>query len=71
MAASRTDSLTAGGDPADVALNGGYHAAFIVGAIFVLVASRLGVALLAAPPSRAPEGTGRPRATGEPAAVDG
>ena len=42
VAASRTESLTAAGDAADVALNGGYHAAFLVGAIFVLVGIGLG-----------------------------
>ena len=36
IAASRTDSLRAGGDSAVAALNGGYHAAFLVGAAFAL-----------------------------------
>ena len=34
LAASRTDTLRAGGERAARALNGGYHAAFLVGAIF-------------------------------------
>src|SRR3954470_19737777 len=36
IAASRTDNLRAGGDSAVEALNGGYHAAFLVGAAFAL-----------------------------------
>jgi MFS family permease len=39
IAASRTDSLRAGGDSAVAALNGGYHAAFLVGAAFALGAA--------------------------------
>src|SRR3954447_7949847 len=39
IAASRTDSLRAGGDDAVAALNGGYHAAFLVGALFALGAA--------------------------------
>jgi len=46
LAASRTDSLLAsGGDPL-AALNGGYHAAFLVGALFAAAAAALGAALL-------------------------
>jgi MFS family permease len=45
LAASRTDSLRASGDGALVALNGGYHAAFLVGAAFAAVAV-LGALLL-------------------------
>jgi EmrB/QacA subfamily drug resistance transporter len=45
LAASRTDSLLSSGDGAAAALNGGYHAAFLVGAAFaalgVIVASLL------------------------------
>src|SRR5207302_8143988 len=36
IAASRTNSLTAGGDGPLAALVGGYHVAFLVGAIFAL-----------------------------------
>ena len=39
LAASRTDALLAAGDSTLVALTGGYHAAFIVGAIFALSAA--------------------------------
>src|SRR5919204_644028 len=37
LAASRTSSLTSSGDGPLVALNGGYHLAFIVGAVFAAV----------------------------------
>jgi hypothetical protein len=46
VAASRTDSLRASGDGALTALTGGYHAAFLLGAIFALTAAVLGGALL-------------------------
>jgi EmrB/QacA subfamily drug resistance transporter len=39
LAAARTDSLVASGADPLVALNGGYHAAFAVGAVFALVAA--------------------------------
>ena len=53
LAASRTESLTASGDSPLVALTGGYHLAFLVGALFAFVAAAVGAALL------------RPVATGE------
>jgi EmrB/QacA subfamily drug resistance transporter len=46
LAASRTDSLSAAGDSHLVALNGGYHTAFLVGAVFAVAAAALGAALL-------------------------
>jgi MFS family permease len=46
LAASRTDSLRASGDGALVALNGGYHAAFLVGAIFAFAGAAIGGALM-------------------------
>jgi MFS family permease len=46
LAASRTDSLVASGDTSLVALNGGYHAAFLVGAFFALAAAGLAAVLL-------------------------
>jgi EmrB/QacA subfamily drug resistance transporter len=46
LAASRTDSLEASGESALVALNGGYHAAFVVGAIFVIASAVVGGLLL-------------------------
>jgi EmrB/QacA subfamily drug resistance transporter len=48
LAASRTESLEASGDSPLVALNGGYHAAFLVGAIFVVASAVVGGALLRA-----------------------
>jgi len=57
LAAARTDSLTAGGGGELEALAGGYHAAFLVGAIFAASAAVIGVVLL------------RPRELHEPSAV--
>jgi EmrB/QacA subfamily drug resistance transporter len=51
IAASRTDSLRASGDGALDALTGGYHAAFLGGAIFALVAATLAAALLRVSPA--------------------
>ena len=49
LAASRSDSLGASGDGPLEALNGGYHAAFLVGALFAVVAAVVGGALLREP----------------------
>jgi EmrB/QacA subfamily drug resistance transporter len=46
VAASRTDALLADGESQAAALTGGYHVAFLVGAIFALVAAALGALLL-------------------------
>jgi EmrB/QacA subfamily drug resistance transporter len=46
LAASRTESLEASGESTLVALNGGYHAAFVVGALFVVASAVVGGALL-------------------------
>jgi MFS family permease len=43
---SRTDSLLASGETEAEALTGGYHASFIVGALFAAVAAALAAALL-------------------------
>jgi MFS family permease len=48
LAASRTDSLTASGHGALAALNGGYHAAFLVGAVFAIAAALVGAVFLRA-----------------------
>ncbi len=53
LAASRTGSLRASGDGPLAALNGGYHVAFVVGALFAIAAAGIGAALLRA--SVAPE----------------
>jgi EmrB/QacA subfamily drug resistance transporter len=46
IAASRSDSLRADGDGPLVALTGGYHIAFLVGAAFAVLAATLGATLL-------------------------
>jgi EmrB/QacA subfamily drug resistance transporter len=46
LAASRTDTLLGSGESEVAALTGGYHVAFIVGAIFALAAAVIGAALL-------------------------
>jgi EmrB/QacA subfamily drug resistance transporter len=46
LAASRTETLTADGDGPLVALTGGYHAAFLVGALFAAAAAVIGAAFL-------------------------
>jgi EmrB/QacA subfamily drug resistance transporter len=46
LAASRTHSLERSGDPHLVALTGGYHAAFLVGAVFAAAGAVLGATLL-------------------------
>jgi EmrB/QacA subfamily drug resistance transporter len=65
LAASRTNALRADGATASTALTGGYHAAFLVGAIFAAAAAGLAASALRA---RAPAVTDGPQeATGEPA----
>jgi fucose permease len=51
LAASRTDGLLASGDAPLAALTGGYHAAFLIGAVFALAAAVLSALLL---PARRP-----------------
>ncbi len=46
LAASRTETLTADGDSHLAALTGGYHLAFLVGALFAISAAVIGAALL-------------------------
>jgi MFS family permease len=48
LAASRSDSLRGSGHGRLAALTGGYHAAFLVGALFALAAAAIGAALLRA-----------------------
>jgi len=59
LAASRTDRLLSSGDDSLVALLGGYHAAFLVGAAFVSPSALVGFLLLREP-SPSPEGAGEP-----------
>ena len=46
IAASRTDSLRGSGHGPLAASNGGYHAAFLIGAVFAAAAAAIGAALL-------------------------
>ncbi|HEY6015504.1 MAG TPA: DHA2 family efflux MFS transporter permease subunit [Gaiellaceae bacterium] len=46
LAAARTDTLRGSGDGALAALTGGYHAAFVAGALFALAGALLGALLL-------------------------
>ena len=54
LADSRTETLRGSGDSLAAALNGGYHVAFIVGAVFLAVSIAIGAALLRTP-REAPE----------------
>jgi EmrB/QacA subfamily drug resistance transporter len=68
VAASRTDTLLASGDDKLVALAGGYHAAFLLGALFALAAAVVGAVFLrAGQPATAHEGE---RASGQPASAE-
>ncbi len=55
LAASRTDALAAAGEGELEALAGGYHLAFLVGAIFAFAAAAIGAALLRPHPMAAAE----------------
>jgi len=65
LAASRTETLEASGDSPLEALTGGYHAAFLVGALFAAAAAAIGGAFLRtrgapAHDEHAPEAAGAP-----------
>ena len=60
LAASRTDTLLAAGESELSALTGGYHLAFLVGAIFAAAAAGLGAVLLRAGAYAPEEGAGEP-----------
>jgi EmrB/QacA subfamily drug resistance transporter len=64
LAASRTETLTADGEDALSALTGGYHVAFLLGAIFAAAAGIIGAALLREPAQAMGHG-----GKGEPALV--
>jgi MFS family permease len=49
VAAARSGELTAAGEQAAAALAGGYHVAFVIGAVFVAAAGVLGGTLLRIP----------------------
>jgi EmrB/QacA subfamily drug resistance transporter len=67
LAASRTETLTAAGDAPLVALTGGYHAAFLVGAFFAAAAAAIGAVFLR---TRAMPEHGAEEAPGVPAAAE-
>jgi MFS family permease len=63
IAASRTHTLSAAGHSEAAALTGGYHVAFLAGAVFALLAAVLGGALLRATmqmPGHEAEAVGEP-----------
>jgi EmrB/QacA subfamily drug resistance transporter len=63
LAASRTDALTAAGSSRLEALAGGYHVAFVVGALFAATGAVLGAVLLR---DRAPAGAHEPAPAARP-----
>jgi hypothetical protein len=68
LAASRTDSLRASGHDSLVALNGGYHAAFFVGALFAAAAAGVaGIFLRTAPATAGAGGEAAPASETAPA----
>jgi EmrB/QacA subfamily drug resistance transporter len=69
LAASRTDSLLAEGASELAALVGGYHAAFLVGAIFAVAAAAVAVFLL--PAEAQAHDAHAEHGVGEPATADG
>jgi EmrB/QacA subfamily drug resistance transporter len=55
LATDRTEALRADGETAAAALNGGYHLAYLVGAVLVGVALAVALAVLRSPAAAAPE----------------
>jgi EmrB/QacA subfamily drug resistance transporter len=68
LAASRTDSLLDSGDGPLAALNGGYHLAFLVGALFAIAAAAVGALLLRG--AQAPQHGGEEAMVAAPAEAD-
>jgi EmrB/QacA subfamily drug resistance transporter len=67
LAASRTDTLLAAGESEAAALAGGYHLAFLVGAIFAVVAASVGAVLLRSADASAAHGAAEAEALQEAA----
>jgi EmrB/QacA subfamily drug resistance transporter len=67
LADSRTDSLLASGDGAFAALNGGYHVAFVFGAVFLLASAAVGAVLFRV---EAPQAHGSHGELGAPATAE-
>jgi EmrB/QacA subfamily drug resistance transporter len=61
LAARRTDTLEASGEDALSALTGGYHVAFLIGAVFAVAAGVIGAALLREPAAIAADAQERER----------
>ena len=61
LAARRTETLEASGEDALSALTGGYHVAFLIGAVFAVAAGVIGAALLREPEAIAAEAQKRER----------
>jgi MFS family permease len=68
LAAARTDTLSASGDDALEALNGGYQVAFLAGALFAALAATLGGVLFRV--GRHASAEARGDGVGAPATVD-
>ncbi len=69
VASSRTDGLVGSGDPPVAALNGGYHAAFVVGAVLVAASALVGAAFLRAADAPAPDVSETPDSPAAPQAL--
>jgi predicted MFS family arabinose efflux permease len=69
VAATRTQDLLAAGHRQLIALTGGYHAAFLAGAVFAALAALLGARLLR-PAGTAPPAPGAAAPASEPALAD-
>jgi EmrB/QacA subfamily drug resistance transporter len=67
LADSRSESLLASGDGPLVALNSGYHVAFLVGAVFVVASALVGAVLLRV---ETPQAHGGEEAIGAPAGAE-
>jgi EmrB/QacA subfamily drug resistance transporter len=70
IAASHTKSLVASGHSTAAALTGGYHVAFLVGAVFAVAAAVIGAVFLRVPPQALPA-DGREEHVGAPAFAEG
>ena len=70
IATSRTDNLLSSGEEQLFALNSGYHAAFLVGALFAVAASTIAGALLRPLPQGAQVHEAPPERIGAPATAD-
>jgi EmrB/QacA subfamily drug resistance transporter len=64
LATERTDSLRAAGSSADAALNGGYHLAFLIGAVLIASAIMAALTILRPAPATHAEPAGEPAYNG-------